>query len=127
MISNKNGGILISACYGALTTAILAIIIASSVLVTLQGIKQSQIILEGIFLGNNVIEHIKLKDLDNYSQNDLKEEIEKEGIPMNNGEKFNISVFVSKIEDFYSIEVILQYNWGQQIKNLKVEGFKYGG
>lgn len=123
MISNKNGGILVSACYGALITAILAIIMASSVLVTLQGIKQSQIILEGTFQGNNIIEQFKLKNLEDY----LEKDIEIEGITMNNGEKFNILVYVSKIEDFYLIEVNLQYKWGQHIKNLIVEGFKYVG
>lgn len=123
MINSDKGSILISASYGALITAILGLIIASSVLITLQGVKQSQIMLEGIFHGNNIIEEFKMKDLEDY----LEKQIKIAGIPTTNGEIFNISVFIVKIQDFYKIEVTLQYSWGREEKELKVEGFKYGG
>ena len=123
MIKCKNGSILVSACYGALLTAMVGIIIASSVLITLQGIKQSQILLEGTFHGNNIIEEFKLKDLEDY----LEKNTEIAGISTSCGENLIISVFVSNIGEFYKIEVTLKYKWGQSTKELKVEGFKYGG
>ncbi|SES63606.1 hypothetical protein [Anaerobranca gottschalkii] len=122
MIKENSGGILLSVSLGALLTATLAIIVGSAVLVTLGGVKYSQIELEGIIYANNLIEEIKRENLE-----DLEKTIPLAGFFTNDGEYISGWVEVEKIEDFYVIKVVLKYFWGNKERELVVEGYKYGG
>jgi hypothetical protein len=122
MIKGKKGGILLSVCQGGLLVAVLGIIVATSCLLTLQGVKHSQIMVEGIIYANNLIEEIKGQSLENYEKN-----IPLEGFFTTGGEYLNVWLEVEKIDEFYVIRVILRYLWGDGEKELIVEGYKYGG
>ncbi|SHJ68789.1 hypothetical protein SAMN02745227_00455 [Anaerobranca californiensis DSM 14826] len=122
MIKENYGGILLSVCQGALLTATLAIVVGSTVLIAIGGVKYSQIKLEGIIYANNLIEEIKGENLE-----DLEKTIPLAGFFTNDGEYIGGWIEVEKIEDFFVINVVLRYFWGGKERELVVVGYKYGG
>lgn len=109
---------MLSVGYGALLTALLGIIFATSVILVLQGTKRDELHLQGVIEANNIIAIYNAKDLDELMNNSYK----LEGISNFNGE-----INIYKNNEFIVLDVILHYSYSNKNDFVNVRGYRYVG
>jgi len=115
---NNRGAILLSIGYAAMLTALLGIILATTIILVLQGTSRDKAHLEGILKANNIIAQYKNTDL-----NSLVDQ----NIALDDLQDYQGEVKFYKDGNYIVIDVSLNYRYSTKTDEVRIKGYSYAG